>query len=337
MNTRTSARRALAIGASGALACALAWLPAGPASAAVAAQSEAEGQADTSADCTLTSGDDFVESGVSSFSSGTKKHSVNLDAGFTATGDPTDTVNMNGHFSTTAKVAKKNGDLTKASVTGKGNVSIDAAKGGTSVCEPTALVAGVAALEFTEHKAGWFYIKRHTVPKAGLGVAVVVNGNTGNNVVLDLFQGNASDGVARGFAKSGTYQSQIIVGLTAGNFPPILFKAAQQSSMALEFHKAGSALAGTKGSGKAYVEFPGSVSCGNHKATLRWKSSAGKVAGGAFFVNGNKKASDSTPQGGEKIVLKHLKPKADIKITAKLQLKGGGSATATRAYVPCKG
>jgi hypothetical protein len=125
------------------------------------------------------------------------------------------------------------------------------------------------------------------------------------------------------------------LGLTAGNF--IVLKGAQRTTLSMVFHKAGSALTATKGSGKSYVEFPGSVSCGSHKATLRWKPSASKVAAGAFFVNGSKKASDSSPRGGEKIVLKHLKPKADVKITAKLKLKGGGSATASRAYVPCKG
>ena len=36
-------------------------------------------------------------------------------------------------------------------------------------------------------------------------------------------------------------------------------------------------------------------------------------------------------------MLKHLKAKADLEITAKLRLKSGGTATATRQYVPCQG
>ena len=191
-------------------------------------------------------------------------------------------------------------------------------------------------IEFTEGRAGWLYVHRQTVPKAGLALAVVADAATGNNVVLDAFQGNASDSLSRGFVAPGTYQSEIIVGLSAGNLPPIFLKGAQKSSIAIQFYKAGSALTNTQGSGKSYVEFPRSVSCGSHKATLRWKPSASKVAAGAFFVNGKKKASDSTPRGGEKIVLKHLKARADVKITAKLKLDNGGSATATRSYVPCK-
>jgi hypothetical protein len=36
-------------------------------------------------------------------------------------------------------------------------------------------------------------------------------------------------------------------------------------------------------------------------------------------------------------VLRHLGKTADNKITAKLKLTGGGKASATRAFVPCKG
>lgn len=336
MRTSTTQRRVLAASASIGMAAALALLPAGPAAASVAAQFAAQGSASTSASCTLSSGDDSVQSGISSFSSGTRKHSVNLDASFANTGDATDTVNMIGHYTSTMTIGKSAGNLTKAVMTGQGNVSIDAAQGNATDCEPQALVAGVSIVQFTESKAGWLYLTRHTVPKAGLGVALVSNVATDNAVVLDLYQGNASDAVSRGFVKPGTYSSTMLVGLTAGNVPPIFLKAAQQSSMALVYHKAGSALAGTQGAGKKYVEFPGSISCGTHKATLRWKSSASKVASGAFFVNGNKKASDSTPKGGEKIVLKHLKPRADITISAKLKLKSGGTAAAKRTYVPCK-
>jgi hypothetical protein len=101
--------------------------------------------------------------------------------------------------------------------------------------------------------------------------------------------------------------------------------------------RGGSAVSAATGAGTSYVAFPGSVTCGNHRATLRWKPGAGQVLSGAFLVNGTKKASDSSPRSGEKIVLEHLSSTADLKITAKLRLKGGGNATATRAYALCKG
>jgi hypothetical protein len=337
MRRSISSRRVLAVSASVAMAAGLAWLPAGPASAAVSAQFAAAASASTSASCTLTSGAANPASSTSNFSSGTRTHTVNLDAGFTNTGDSTDTVNMIGHYSSTMKIAKQNGNLSKAVMTGQGSVSIDASKGSATACDPTALVAGVAqTMTFTEQRSGWLYVHRQTVPKAGLAVAAVANNTTGGAVVLDIYQGHASDAIERGFVKPGSYGAEVLVGLSAGNEPLIFLKGAQQSSISMQFFKAGSALTGTKGAGKKYVEFPGSISCGTHKATLRWKASAGKVASGAFFVNGAKKASDSTPRGGEKIVLRHLNPKSDIKISAKLQLKAGGGATASRSYVPCK-
>jgi hypothetical protein len=340
MRRSISPRRALALSASVGLATALAWLPAGPASAAVSATFGVVGQATTNAGtCTLTSsaGSDSPVSGISNFSSGTKSHSVSLDASFVASGDPTDTVNMIGNYSSSMSIVKNGGNLASMTMNGAGSVSVEAAKGSATTCAPEALVAGeTTPFTFTETSPGWFYVARHTVPKNGLA-AVVVQDAGGNAVLLDIVQGNASDGVLRGFARPGSFSSVALVGLAAGNVPPIIFKGTPKSSVALTFHRAGSALAATKGTGKRYVEFPGAVSCGAHTATLRWTSSANKVDSGAFFVNGAKKASDNTPRGGDKIVLKHLSSTADIKITAKLALKAGGSATASRSYVPCKG
>jgi hypothetical protein len=262
---------------------------------------------------------------------------VTLDASFAASGDPTDTVNMTGHYSASMSIVKKGGNLSNMTMKGAGSVAIDAAKGSATTCAPEALVAGeTSPFTFTETSPGWFYVIRHTVAKSGLAAVIVEDANS-NAVVLDVVQGNASDGVLRGFAKPGSFSSVALVGLAAGNVPPIIGKATPQSSVALKFLKAGSALAATKGDGKKYVEFPATVACGAHSATLRWKSSANKVDSGSFFVNGAKKATDNTPRGGDKIVLKHLNPKADIKISAKLALKAGGSATASRSYVPCKG
>jgi hypothetical protein len=40
---------------------------------------------------------------------------------------------------------------------------------------------------------------------------------------------------------------------------------------------------------------------------------------------------------GRRVVLRHFGKTADNKITAKLSLKAGGKASASRLYVPCKG
>lgn len=332
-----SVRRSVAVSASVGVAAALTWLPAAPASAAVHAQYGAQGSASTSSSCTLTSGDSNPTSAISAFSAGTRRHSVNLDAGFTNTGDSSDTVEMIGHYSSSITVAKKHGDLAKVAINGNGSVSINSAKGNGTACAPEAAVDAVSIATFTEGSPGWLLVDRQTVPKQGLAVAEVANTITGGAVVLDIWQGGASHASERGFVKPGKFSYELAVGLTAGNFPPLFLKSAPKSSVTMAFHAAGSALTGTRGSGGRFVQFPGSVSCGGHKAVLRWKSRAGKVASGSFLVNGAHKASDGTPKPGERILLKHLSSTADLTITAKLKLNGGGSATASRTYLPCKG
>jgi hypothetical protein len=332
-----SVRRSVAVTASVGVAAALTWLPAAPASAAVQAQYGAQGTASTSSSCTLSSGNDSPSSTISTFSHGKRSHSVDLNAGFTNTGDSSDTVEMTGHYSSSLTLAKKHGDLAKAVLSGSGSVAVHRALGSATACAPQAAVDAVSIASFTEGQPGWFLVDHQTVPKQGLAVIEVANSTSGNAVVFDIWQGGGSQTQGRGFVTPGTYSYEIAVGLTAGNFPPIFLKSAPRSSVSMEFHRAGSAPSGSTGSGKGFVEFPGSVNCFSHRATLRWKSSAGKVASGSFLVNGSHKTSDGTPRPGEKIVLKHLSSTADNTITAKLKLDGGGSATASRTYLPCMG
>lgn len=336
MRRSTYLRRACAATASAGLAAGLAWLPAGPASALVKTELVLQGAAnlDTGA-CPVTSGGNKTIA-TPLFSHGKRTRSLNFSATFTNTGDPSDTVQASGHYRATWAVAKKGADLHKVSLTGSGTVSLDVAKGaGTGCGDPSAVAEGGGILQFTEHHDGWFYVERTTPAIQGVAVTEVQNSATDAPVQLDLFQGGASHAVSRGFSKAGPFNAEIFVGVTTGNTG--LAKRAPHSSISMVFYRTGSALTGTKGAGKSYLAFPRSVSCGAHQATLRWKSRAGHVAAGSFLVNGKKKASDGSPKGGEKIVLKHLKSTADITLTAKLRLENGGSATATRSYVPCKG
>jgi hypothetical protein len=329
-------RRILASATCGLLTAGLAWLPAGPAAASTLAEFGVSGTASTSVSCTLTSGTASSSSTTGLFHHGRKSRSTAFDATFTNTGDSSDTVHASGHITGTFTLRKRGSDLGRAGLTGSGAIALDSAQGASTACGPRATMTSAAEMQFTEHHSGWLYVERSTMSKPSLAEVAVQASGSGQPILFDLYQGGASHASTRGFVKPGTYGAAMVVGLTAGD-AGIFTKAVPRSSASMVFHKSGSALTGTKGSGKSYVEFPGSVSCGTHKATLRWKPRASKVAAGAFFVNGKKKVSDSTPRGGEKVVLRHLGAKADIKITAKLQLKGGGAAAASRSYVPCKG
>ena len=335
MRRSISPRRVFALAASAALAAGLAGLPASPASAQVLWQLETQAFADAGSSCPLTSGTGSDDSTSPIFSSGTKSKSASFSGTFTNTGDPTDTVQASGHYKGTLTVHKQGKDLKNALLSGTGAVSLDVAKGNSTGCDPEAQSFSIGQFQFTEHHAGWFFVKRTTPAKPNVSETELVNQTTNTAVQFELFQGGKSVASTRGFSKAGTFTGELGIGVIAGDTG--IAKSPPRSTLSVQFVKAGSSLAGTKGAGAAYVEFPSSVSCGTHKATLRWKPSASKVAAGVFFVNGQKKASDSTPRGGEKIVLSHLSPKADIKISTKLQLKGGGSALASRSYVPCKG
>jgi hypothetical protein len=334
----SSARRVVAVSASIGVAGVLAWLPAGSASANVQAIFGVQGQASASGPCTLTAGNANPSSVTPTpFSQGHKKRAVNLNATFTdtVTPDSTDTVHMTGHYAGDLQLSKKGGNLSKAVLTGSGSVAVHAAQGNATDCDPSAMILSVFQSEFTESQKGWLYVNRVTPAKAGITELVAANVTTNKPVVFEIFQGAASHASSRGFVTPGDYQGIMAVGLTAGDVG-ILLKGAPKSSLSMVFHKVGSALAGTRGPGAGFVQFPGSVSCSSHKATLGWKSSAGKVASGSFLVNGKQKAADTTPRGGQKVVLNHLSSTADTTITAKLHLKSGGTATATRTYVPCK-
>lgn len=336
MSRSTSLRRACAATASVGLAAGLAWLPSGPAAAAVQTELMVQGNAsvDTTT-CPLTSGGSTTVT-TPIFTHGKRTRSMNFSATYTNTGDSSDTVQASGHYRATWSVAKQGRDLRKAAVVGAGTVSLDVAKGKNTACDPSAAAEGGGLLEFTEHHGGWFYIERTTPAVQGIAVSEVVHAGTNDPVQFELFQGGKSHALSRGFSKAGQFDADLFVGVTAGN-SGVLTKSAPRSSVSMVFYRAGSALTGTKGAGRSFVAFPGSVSCGAHRATLRWKSGAGHVAAGSFAVNGKHKASDGSPKAGERIVLKHLRSKADLKITAKLRLKSGGTATATRQYVPCQG
>jgi hypothetical protein len=335
MSSSRSVRRVLALTATGGLVAAVGWLPAAPANAAVQAGLLAVGEAGTSGSCTLTSGDDNPETATPVFSHGQKTRSVDLDATFTNTGDSSDVVQMSGHYTGTVKVARKGANLGSASLTGSGHVKVSSDLGSSTACDPTAEVLSVFQSQFTESQKGWLYVERTTPAKAGITELITQNTDTGAAVAFEIYQGGQSHALSRGFVTPGNFSGVMVVGLTAGD-TGVLLKRAPTSSLSMVFHKVGSAVAGTKGAGKRYVEFPGAVSCSKHTATLGWKASAGQVDSATFLVNGKQKASDGTPRGGDRIVLRHLSSTDDLKITAKLRLKGGGRATATRSYVPCK-
>jgi hypothetical protein len=187
---------------------------------------------------------------------------------------------------------------------------------------------------FSEAKSGWLFVTRsqgkNMVSEMGIVSA------TGSTPYIDLFGGPKSRNTERVFLKPGQYEGVNAVVVTSGGF--LFLKSATQSAVLTgAFHVAGSALGATRGTGAKYVKFPGSVSCSQHTAMLTWSSMAGQVKSGSFFVNGAKKVSVSSPHAGSHVVLKRLSATKDAKVLVTMHLKGGGTASATRTYLACKG
>jgi hypothetical protein len=324
----------------GVLLAGLALVPAGPGSAApVANQYRAQGSSSADASCTVTSGSDSVVNGPKMLHHGDARGGVNLTTTWTSTGNASDVTTVSGHYGGTASLSQHHGTLRNASLKGSGDVTVTRALGSSSACAVGATLVNVFLFE-THQPAGWYYVTRKT-SKDSVAQTLVENARSGVPAIFDLYQGGASSITQRAFTKQGLYVTQLVAGIQGG-VRQILLKsggtvsrATLKNTLSVQFHNAGSAFNRAKGSATKFVKFPGSVSCSHHSAKLTWTGRASQVAGGAFFVNGKKKASVSNPMSGHHLVLHHLSPTADNTISVKLSLKGGGNAKASDLYVPC--
>jgi hypothetical protein len=340
MHASTRLRRTLAVTASAGLVAVLAMLPSGSAFAVVNGSFKVVGSATSSPTsgntCTVISGSSSASSSAKTVVGGKLTSSVNLNATFRSSTDTNDVTTVTGHYAGSVNVKKDHGDLASLSMAGTGTVSVQRAEGSASHCRTTAVVAAeTQPLTFTESHSGWLVAQRGGTAKTQLVELEVENTvSPADGAIIDVYEGGASTADDRAFVQPGTYGAVGVVGTTSG---VVALRTANQTAVTMSFFRAGSAPSGTSGSGRAFVRFPSSVSCSNNSATLTWSSKAGKVASGAFFVNGVKKASVSNPHAGAHVTLHGLSSKTDNKVTVNLSLKGGGHATATRAYLPCKG
>ncbi len=317
---------------------ALAWLPAGPASALVSGSFQIAGSASSNPTstntCALSSGDASPSSTVKAVVGGKLKTSLNMNATFTSNTDTNDVTVVTGHYTGLVNARKSHGDLSLLTLTGSGTVSIQKAEGNASHCRTTAdMVAQVEPMSFTESHPGWFLAHRAGTAKSQI-VELEAVSSTGSGALVDLYEGDAGSADERAFVPPGSFDAVAVVATTAGG---VVLKTANQTSLSLAFFQAGAAPSGASGSGKQFVRFPASVSCGTHSAKLTWTAKAGRVASGAFFVNGAKRATVSHPHAGDHVTLRHLSSTADTKIVGNLSISGGGHASVTRAYLPCKG
>jgi hypothetical protein len=339
MRTHSRLGRTVVFTCSAGLVSVLAMLPSGSAFATVTGSFQTAGSSSSSPistnTCTLVAGAAEGMSPVKAVVGGKVTTATNLNATYESSADSSDLTTVTGHYQGVLKVAKSQGDLSSMSLTGIGDVSVHRAEGNASLCRTQAILGSeIQPLSFTESHNGWLVYHRIGTAKNQVAELEVANSDVTSGLIIDIYQGGPSSADGRAFATAGSYMG---VALVASVVNQVALKSVPRMSVSLAFYKTGAAPSATSGSGKKFVRFPASVSCGGHSARLSFTGKIGHVAGGSFFVNGHKKRSVSNPHAGGHVTLHHLSSKADTTITAKLSLKGGGHASATRTYLPCQG
>jgi hypothetical protein len=241
MTTRRTVRRSLAVLASTGLGAALAFIPSGSALAAVQGQYVASAQAEATfignggGTCTLSSGDDSVETNPVAFTHGTKHRSVDLDATFTNSLDPSDQVRVKGHGDSTLTLKKRHKDLSAFDLTFGGSVKISHTIIG-SQCRGSGDVLASTEVIFTEHKKGVLTLTRSTKKPGSVLTFVLFNVDTDRAVVIDAFEGSHSHNTAHVTLKPGKYGiAETEVGIEAGS-SVVLKNAARTSKVAQTLH-----------------------------------------------------------------------------------------------------
>jgi hypothetical protein len=204
-------RHVVATGATVGLAAAVAWLPAGGAYAGVKAQYAAAGNASASyvgsggGTCDLKAGDnDSPQTTPVTFSDGTKKASVALDATYINSLNTADTVRVKGKIDTKLSVNKVGKDLKSFDFGAGGSVKILHSIS-TSDCAASGSVLGESVVQFTEHKKGWFYLTRDTSTPNTASIFALVNLKNGQLKTLDFYEGDKSHATSRAWLKPGQY------------------------------------------------------------------------------------------------------------------------------------
>lgn len=210
MTTTRLVHRTVATLASAGAAAALTLIPAGGAHAAVHGMYAAFGSANaqytgtSGGTCALSAGDDNPESSVQTFNHGTRHASVHLDATFTNSLNSGDAVRLEGHAASTLTLHRHHGDLTQFALAVGGSISIQHSVP-SSECQGSGSVGGETAVQFSEHKSGYFYFTRDTKKPNSFSEYFLINTDTGKLVSLDFFEGGRSHETSRARLKPGNY------------------------------------------------------------------------------------------------------------------------------------
>lgn len=234
MLKNNSLRRAVVGAVATGAALGLAVLPLGGANAAVKGQYGAFGSSSASytgatsgGTCDLARGSSSASTTPVQFNDGTKRRSLDLDATYASSDDPTgDRTRIKGHIDSKLTLNKKGRDLASFTLAAGGRLGLTHSSAHTSCQVSGSMAAGTQVL-FTEHKTGWFYYSHKTTTPNVIVLAILVNYKTGKPVALDEYTGGASQLTARAKLRPGTYALyQAYLGMSVGEgFLPFITKS----------------------------------------------------------------------------------------------------------------
>lgn len=283
----------------------------------------------TSSECTLTSGTSGTFVLAPPPTNGRQDASGDYTGVYSATTDATDTVTISGHYASKSRAVRRSNGLDNATVTGTGNAEIQWSKGrANSACTASNTVSAEFDLAFRETRSGWLYVERSMGTRQGVSVTSIVRRPSNDSLLEQINQGGRLHSWSRVHVHPGGFAAELAVGISAGQ------TADTTNRLHLSFHRPGDAvrIAGRAG---RFSAFPASVSCPHPHISLTWTVRAGRVAYAVLRVDHYRRVVVSHPRPGTATVIRHLRPRAQNTLVARVRLEDGSSARARGMYAPC--
>jgi hypothetical protein len=297
--------------------------------------------------CTVSSSGSTT--GVMPFSSGGAPFVANLQQASVATdpGDIGDVTNMTAAVQGTAQATEAGGLLTGFSVEAHLTATVNAAQGTATECNSQATSDLQSQGIFTLTAPAILDLR---VSTTGTGVAqsqVLVQRSTAPVGQLIEINVGLQD------------RSRRLLTLTPGDYVVTVAGAAiavepdaPNDPTTTDVHVKikgtlsgpGLAPAAQKGTGSKYLTLPGGLTCSTHSVVADFTKKAGPkatkdrksvISKATFFVNDAKVAKVKKPHKKTDVTLGGLPDTDELVVEARLKLRGKGTVTVTRTYLPC--
>jgi hypothetical protein len=350
MSTRETRRRAAGVVAAVVLAASAVAVTAPPASAAVLngqAQSGTSFSTSGGGGCTVTDSGDA--SPVQPFVSGGAPLITNVQTNSVAIdpGDPADVSNMSAGVQATIQATEAGGVLTGFEVDARLTATVNALQGAATDCSSQA--------QSTLQTQGTFSLPAPAIldlrlSTRGIGLAqtqlIILRTTPPAAQVFDVNLGlqNRSRRLVTLPAGDYTVSTVGVAVAVEPDAPTDPTQADIQFKVKGTLSAPGTAVAARKGTGSKYLTLPDSLSCATHSVVADFTKKAGPkatktrksvISQATFYVNDVRVKKVKKPHKKTNVTLSGLPDTDELVVEARLKVRGKGTATVTRTYLPC--